>query len=231
MADFDDLILSVTARLTHEFDFAFTKNNGDLANRLRSKFALKEKSAGEVHIISLDEDGDVRIQYKTATCYISGAAITVAGWVTSAKLLAERGLDELTEMIEDISAERLQFPPRDYDIRLLIYSSPVLPEDFDAVLARSCGVALRSMFPGETHHLKRGRLLMEYQQDKFYDTLEFEASKVEEVQLRYRRAGKAQDFDSYGGFLRAADLKGLVEYLRPFAETFRKHLPMRQFGS
>ena len=102
MPDFDDLILSVTARLSHEFDFAFTKNNGDLANRLRSRFTLEEESARRAGNVTLDEDGDIRIRFETATCYISAGGITVAGWLTSSKMLAEHGLDELSETIERV---------------------------------------------------------------------------------------------------------------------------------
>jgi hypothetical protein len=232
MADFGDLILSVTARLTHDLDFAFTKNNGDLANRLRSKFAhQEEESTNEAQVLNLDEDGDIRIRFKGATCYISAGSIAVAGWLTSAKMLEEQGVDELSETIEHIFEERPQFQRREYDLRLLIYTGSVLPEDFDTALSRSCGVALQSMFADATPRLTRGRLLVEYQKGKFQDSLDFEASKAEEVQLRYGRTGKAQDFGSYAEFLRAADLRGLVEHLRPFAETFRRRLPLRHAGS
>src|SRR5580692_491063 len=166
MADVHDLLLSVTARLTHDFDFAFTQTNGDLANRLRSKFALEEESARKVSMISLDEDGDIRVRFPLATCYISAGAITVAGWLTSAKLLEERALDELSDTVELVFAERSQFQRREYDIRLLIYSRSVSQEDSDAALSKSCQVALQSMFPEERPpHLQKGRLLVEYQED------------------------------------------------------------------
>jgi hypothetical protein len=232
MADLHDLLLSVTARLTHDLDFAFTRTNGDLANRLRSKFALEEESVRKVSMIGLDEDGDIRVRFPLATCYISAGAITVVGWLTSAKLLEERGLDELSDTIEHVFAERTQFQRQEYDIRLLIYSRSVSQDDSDAALSKSCQVALQGMFPAESPpHLQKGRLLVEYQEGKFYDSLEFEASKDnEEVQLRYGRTGKAQDFDSFVEFLRAADLKGLVEYLKPFAAIFQKKVTMRSLG-
>lgn len=230
MADFHDLILSVTARLTHEVDLAFTNTNGDLANRLRSKFTLEEASLKKVISVGLDEDGDIKMRFPFGTTYISPGAITIAGWLTSTKMLAERGLDELSEIVEDIFAERRQFSRQEYDVRLLIYSRSVPEEDVDTALSTSCRPALQSMFNEEPppHLLRRGRLLVEYQANKFYDSLEFDASKdKEEVQLRYGRVGKAQDFGSYGEFLRAADLHGLVEYLRPFAEIYHKRVPLR----
>jgi hypothetical protein len=228
MADFDDLILSITGRLQHEFDFAFTKNNGDLANHLRSKFKPEEESAVRITAVTVDEDGDIRVRTEKATCYLSASAITVAGWLTSAKTLwGERGLDQLGETMECLFAERHAFQSRDYDIRLFVYARKVSDDDVDAVLSRSCGVALQSMFTqGIPHRLRGGRMFAEYQKDKFSDTLEFE-SLQNDVELRYIRAGKAQDFGSYRQFLRSADLNGLVEYIKPFAELFRKHLPAR----
>jgi hypothetical protein len=229
MADFSDLILSVTARLNHDFDFAFMTNNGDLANRLRSKLSLEQEAANrKASKVSVDEDGDIRIRFPLATCYVSAGAITIAGWLTTAKWLEEHGLDELSDTVEYVFEERLQFQRREYDMRLLIYSRSVSQEETDAALSKSCRVALESMFAqAPPPYLGRGRLLVEYQEGKFSDSLEFEASKEkEEVQLRYGRAAKAEDFKSYREFLRAADVKGLVEYLRPFAEIFQK-LPLR----
>jgi hypothetical protein len=232
MADFNDLILSITARLKHDIDFAFNTNNGDLANRLRSKFALENESIRKVSSVNLDDDGDIRMRFPLATCYVSAGAITIAGWVTTAKMLEQHGLDELSETVEYVFAERPQFQRREYYIRVLIYARSVPQEATDAVLSKSCLVALQSMFPEERRpHLQKGRLLVEYQEDKFSDSLEFDASKdKEEVELQYGRAGKAQDFDSYREFLRAADVKRLVEYLRPFAEIFQR-LTLRNVGA
>ena len=38
MSNFDQLILSINSRIGHEKDLAFSKNNGEIANRIRAKF-------------------------------------------------------------------------------------------------------------------------------------------------------------------------------------------------
>jgi len=55
MATFDQSIVSVSGRLTHEWDFTFYKNSGEIANRIRTELgsALKE--------IRIDKDGDIDI--------------------------------------------------------------------------------------------------------------------------------------------------------------------------
>lgn len=233
MPEFDDLILSVTARLTHEIDLAFSKNNGELANHLRSKFKPSEDSAVSITEVALDEDGDIRLRIGKSTWYFSATSVTAVGWLTSAKAIREgEGLDGLSDTMERLFAERNEFQPQSYDARLLIYSRGTPDDEVDAALLQSCGAALAGILSPETTtpRLSRGRVLVEYQRGSFVDSLDFEASKGN-VELRYGRAGLAKDFTTYGDFLRSAKLNELVDEIRPFAETFRKRTAMKRPGA
>ncbi len=54
--DFDNSIVSLSGRLNHQWDFAFYKNNGEIANRMRVELGSE---AQELKI-----DGDVDIEMK-----------------------------------------------------------------------------------------------------------------------------------------------------------------------
>ena len=54
-------------------------------------------------------------------------------------------------------------------------------------------------------------------QGKFLDSIELEASS-KDVQLRYSRNANAAHFDSYTEFVEEANLPGVLEELKPFAE-------------
>jgi hypothetical protein len=61
MPGFDDLILTVTPRITHEEDFAFAKNKGELANLVRSDYLPRvcELCAMRGAGVWIDDEGDI----------------------------------------------------------------------------------------------------------------------------------------------------------------------------
>lgn len=72
--------------------------------------------------------------------------------------------------------------------------------------------------------MSKGPLLVNFQKDGFSDSADFEASN-EGVQLRYIRTAHAKDFVGYGEFLLASNLPGILDEIRPFAETFNTFKP------
>jgi hypothetical protein len=231
MSNFEELILSVTSRVTHEPDFTFSQTNGEFANYLRREFASETEGPLNLTGVELDQDGDVRARVERATCYFSASTVTVAGWLTSAKKLLEvSDLSRLGEIVEVLCSKRSQFRHQEYDVRLFVWVRAVSESDLEAILSRLCSAALAGMVAGNiSPHFNRGRIQMEYQKDKFNDSVELEASK-DGVELRYVRAGRPKDFDSYRGFLGSADLRGLVEDMRPFVDMF-KTSQLRPFGT
>jgi len=83
MATFDQSIVSVSGRLSHDWDFTFYKNNGEIANRVRAELgpALKE--------IRIDKDGDLDIDVIEHGDFIATpSAVIAVGWLTNSKALS-----------------------------------------------------------------------------------------------------------------------------------------------
>jgi hypothetical protein len=230
MPDFDDLVLSITGRLKHEFDFTFRTSNGDFANRVRGLTLRSNEPDKAIPVtnVSIDEDGDVTLKgHKRdfGSWYFTPSSVTVAGWLTAARFLREgHGLDDLGQLVEELYSLRSQFRPKEYDIRLFLYGRAT-PEGVSATLARSCVPALGAMLSsGAPSQISSGEVSATYQKGSFSDVLEFKASD-EGVELRFIRSGDSKDFSSYSEFLRQANFHEFIEDIRPFAETFVMRAP------
>jgi len=232
MPDFEDLPLSVTSRVTHQTDFAFEKNNGEFANRLRSKFNTAKEAGPRIERISIDDDGDISIRTNNpegGTWYVSASSVTIVGWLTSARKLRDtHGLDELGHTTESLYAERSQFQPELYDVRLFLFARSVPEGDFSAILSRSCGAAFGNIFTkGVPLRMSKGRISAEYQKDGFSDSVDFRIS-ADGIELRYIRAALAEDFASYNKFLLSSDFIGVVDDIKPFAEMMKLAVPVQK---
>jgi hypothetical protein len=213
MPGLDDLIVSVSGRLVHQWDFAFYKNNGEIANRMRRELgsALKE--------ISLDSDGDIDLRTDQGTFYVTPAGVVAAGWLTNSKSLlsGSRGTEEFAQVIELLANAKGSFAPEGYSVRLFFRFTP--ESGLRLIGARGFESVLRSILGDKTpSDVKSYKFSSKHDKGEFSDSIELEAS-AKDVQLRYSRDWNGTGIDSYRAFLEAVDLTGLIEDLKPFAEV------------
>jgi len=212
MATFDQSIVSVSGRLTHEWDFTFYKNSGEIANRLRAELgsALKE--------IRIDKDGDIDMEaIEEGNFIVTPGAVIAAGWVTNSKALSgQQEIKKFAGMIELLAKSKGSFTTEVLNVRLFFRFRP--ENSLDLLRERGYESTLRLILgekaPSEVRSFKFSTT---QSKDKFLDFMELEASQ-KDVQLRYSRSGNGTDFDSYSEFVEAANLTGLLEELKPFAE-------------
>lgn len=212
MATFDQSIVSVSGHVTHEWDFTFYKNNGEIANRLRTELgsALKE--------IRIDKDGDIDIDtIEEGNFVVTPGAVIAAGWLTNSKaLLGRQEIKKFVGMIEQLLKSKGSFATEYYSVRLFFRFRP--ENSLNLLRDRGYESTLRLIL-GEktTSDVQSFKFSTTRRKDNFLDSIELEASP-KDVQLRYSRSGNAADFDSYTEFVEATNLTGLLEELKPFAE-------------
>ena len=212
MSTFDQTIVSVTGRLTHQWDFTFYKNNGEIANRARTELGSTQKQ------MTIDRDGDIEIETNEGTFYVNPGGIIAAGWLTdSTSILVPQEMQRFTRTIELLAKSKGPFTTETYNIRLFFRFRPensmnlLRDRGFESTLQLILGEKVSSdvhSFKSSTTHSK----------GKFFDSIELEAS-LKDVQLRYARGGNGADFNSYSAFVEAADLAGIMKDLKPFAEV------------
>ncbi len=213
MATFDQSIVSVSGRLTHEWDFTFYKNSGEIANRIRTELgsALKE--------IRIDKDGDIDIELiEEGNFIVTPGAVIAAGWLTNPKTLSEQQeIRKFAGMIELLVKSKSSFTTEMFNVRLFFRFRP--ENSLNLLRDRGYESTLRLIFgekaPSDVQSFKFSATRSI---DEFLDFIELEASP-KDVQLRYSRSGSGTHFDSYPEFVDAANLTGLLEELKPFAET------------
>ncbi len=220
MSIYDDMPLSLTATLMYETDFTFSRNVGDIANRLRSKFRLKG-GVDDVALLSIniDDDGDISLKTNKCTAFVGPNRILIIGWLTTPKTLSSgQHLQELQTLVDSLSAEKSPLLPDSYIIRLFVIARFISRQGLKLIKARFSDNLLQSVFgsviPAEINGYK---LKTSLTRGVFSDSLEVEGS-FKEVQLRYTRQAEAHQFRSYLDFLETAALGSLTEDLRGLIE-------------
>ncbi|HXL09675.1 MAG TPA: hypothetical protein VN966_05600 [Candidatus Bathyarchaeia archaeon] len=211
MANFDQLIVSVSGRLTHQWDFTFYKNNGEIANRLQAELGSAQKQ------ITIDREGDLNIETsEMGTFYVTPGGVVAAGWVTDSKsVLVQQEIGKFTRTIELLAKAKGSFTTESYNVRLFFRFRPgnslslLREHGFKNILESILG----DQTPSDTESFK---FSTSYRKGGFLDSLELEATP-RDVQLRYSRSGA--DFVTYHEFLDAVDLAGIMKDLKPFAEV------------
>ncbi len=222
MPSFDDLILSFTGRIVHQVDFAFQKNSGEIANQLRAKFSgVPPSPLSGLKDITIDEDGDIAIQTETSPLYVTSDSVFVAGWLTTPRALSEgQHIEKLSSTLESLLKARHPLGPEAYQVRIFFTARFVQRQGLNLLQSQCCHGALKSILGQKTpSEVDAFRMSADYGKGMFSDSLELEGSR-REIQLRYGRETSAKNFRSYSAFLEAADLRGVVEDLRPFIEVF-----------
>jgi hypothetical protein len=210
MATFEESIVSVSGRLTHEWDFTFYKNSGEIANRLRAELGsvLKE--------IRIDKDGDIEIEaIEEGRFIVTPGSVIAAGWVTNSKTLSgQQEIKKFVNTIELLAKAKGSFATEFFNVRLFFRFRPENSLNLlrDRGYESTFRLILGEKAPSDVHSFKFSTTRSN---DKFLDSVELEASS-KDVQLRYSRTGNGTDFDSYTEFVEAAKLTELIEELKPF---------------
>lgn len=218
MPDTELSIISVAGRISLVPDFAFYKNNGDIANRIRAELGT---TVGQIEI---DNEHDIEIQTGQGSFYVTPNGVVSGGWITDTSKLSERQeLSDFAQLMESIARCKGSFAIVSYGVRLFRRFTP----ENGLGLIRSHGFnnGLQSLLgektPSEVQSLK---FSARYEREKFSDSIELEASE-KDVQLRYSRDGAGTDFESYRTFLEACNLPGLIEDLTPFYNILKAAEP------
>jgi hypothetical protein len=212
MSNLDQSIVSVSGRLNHAWDFAFYKNNGEIANRTRTELgsALKQ--------INIDKDGDIDVEtINEGSFFVTPGGVIAGGWATESKSLSDQQeVEKLAHIIELLAKAKGAFTPEFHNVRLFYRFRPENSLSLlrDRGLEGSLRLILGEKAPPDVHSLKFSTTRTK---GRFFDLIELEASP-KDVQIRYSRTATGE-FDSYQAFLNAVDLPGLVEELKPFAEV------------
>jgi hypothetical protein len=207
----DGLIVSVAGRMMHPWDFAFYKNNGEIANQIRI-------AVPSIREIKLDEDGDVNIRTPDmGTFFATPSGVAGGGWLTDSRSLSQpNSTEEYAQTMDSIFKAKGSFVANSYSVRLFFRFTP--ENGLKLIGAGGLEVLLQSILgdkiPSDVESYKFSAA---HDKDGFSDFVELEAS-VKDVQLRYSRE-KSEHFDSYSAFLSSVDLPRLIEDLRPFSDV------------
>jgi hypothetical protein len=220
MSNFYESIVSVSGRLTHQWDFTFYKNNGEIANRIQAELGPGQK-------ITIDREGDIEIETNdVGTFYVTAGGIIAAGWLTDSKsILVHQEIGRFTHKIELVAKSKGSFTPETYNVRLFFRFRPENSLNLlrDRSFQSTLQLILGEKAPSDVQSLKSSTT---HTRGKFLDFIELEASS-KDVQLRYGRSGNGADFSSYSAFVEAADLAGIMKDLKPFAEVLLQAEPQR----
>jgi hypothetical protein len=224
--DLDSWIVSLSGRLSHQWDFTFYKNSGEIANQVRTELGAYVKE------INIDSDGDIDVKAESYGSYfIRPNGIVAGGWLTDVKHLSEQGEDVAAfgQLIESVyKATKGPFTIDSYGIRLFLRFSP----ENTMNLMRSLGFdrPLHSIFGDKTpSDLQSLKYSTSYVHEKFSDSVELEAS-LKDIQLRYSRDSVGTNFSSYRMFLSDVNFKTIIDDLRPICEPLAAAEPRKRFA-
>lgn len=224
MPNVGDLKISITAQITHQFDFAFQKNNLDIANQLRAKFLSERLFGGPSNLqsIEMDDDDDIALRTNKGTLLITDSDVMVVGRLGALKALSDaQYLDELAHTVEWLFEQRSSFMAELYAIRIFIWDQTISREG-RSLLESRFDANLKTLF-GDTapSGMEGYRILTKYERGAFDDTWELDVSK--RVQLRFSRESHTMNFESYRKFLRDTDLPSALEPVKALLDIFVQH--------
>jgi hypothetical protein len=216
MVNLGETIVGASSLIEHGQDFAFRKNNGEIANKLREDFSGAGRFAKSASLqeIFIDEEDDIGVRTDKGTWYLTPNSISIVGWPVRLKDLSAQGcLDELALMTQTLFEGRKILGAQLFSIRLFFLPSH-LPGPNLTAFANAAYAPLRSLLGKRT--LPDGvasRFLTTFRVGNFESTLELELQEGE-MQLRYTREAAAQHFRSYPEFLEQVQLGEMGEDLR-----------------
>src|SRR5260370_10066727 len=174
MANFDDLIFSLTGRLVHQNDFAFQSKNGEIANQLRVTLSRADPRVPGLSAkqMDIDSDGDISLLTDKGTVYITANSVFLTGWKTTPKELSEdEHLEELSAIMGLIFDSRSPLEAQSYQARLFFTArfNPLKPRIGASALGPRCyDATLRSILaPNVPSEVTEFRTFSAFQQVKF----------------------------------------------------------------
>ncbi len=222
--DLDNWIVSVSGRLNHEWDFAFYKNNGEIANRVRAELG------SHIREIAIDSDGDIDAKTEHyGTLFITPNGVLAGGWLTNVKGLSEPGEDFVGfgQLMESAYKIKGPFTIDSYGVRLFLSFSP--ENTVSLLRSQSFDSSLRSIFSERTpSDIQSLKFSTKYVREKFLDSIDLEASP-KDIQIRYSRDSVGTNFVSFRTFLSAVDFKSIIDDLRPLCEPLASVEPRKRF--
>ncbi len=218
----DSLLLSISASLAHEQDFTFYAKNGEVANRIREE--LGKQSPSLLKGIELDSDSDVRVKTDMGSFYVTPTGVRASAWLTELKELREIGaLQEYSRTIDLLFHTGNSFRAKSHSVRLLFRFTPAngVTRLKPGILDTALRTILGDKAPDEVSTFETS--VVYWRGEHFLDTLELEAIH-DQVQLRYNRTSW-DVYESFQGFLEAANLIGIVDDIESFLETLQDNVP------
>jgi hypothetical protein len=218
----DDLLLSISANLTHERDFTFYAKNGEIANRIREE--LEKRSPSILNDIELDSDGDVRVKTGMGSFYVSPTGVTASAWLIELKELREiAALQEYSRAIDLLFHAGSSFQVKSHSVRLLFRFTPAngVPRLKSGIIDSALRTILGDKAPDVVTTFKTS--VMYWRGEQFLDTLELDAVP-DQTQIRYNRTS-LDVYESFQGFLEAANLNGIVGDIESFLQTLQDNVP------
>jgi hypothetical protein len=219
MTSLEQVLVVVSGFVEHERDFAFRKNSGEIANRVRAEFSEgKYREFAALQEIFIDEEDDIGVRTEKGTWYLTPTSVSIVGWpVRLGDLYTTGCLGGLAGLMESLLESRKMFKAELLSVRLFFLPKLTPESDLRALeqLAYSPLVALfgeRAPQDGAT-----SRFLTTFRSADFDNTLELEI-KGKEIELRYTREATASAFPSYLEFLEKAQLGHMADDLRTTLE-------------
>ncbi len=217
MNTFQDLLLTFTTRISHEEDFAFDRDRGPLANALRKELLQLSISEPDLELrdVAVDEDGDISVQTKKCSVFVTSDSLLMIGWVTTPEELADASfLSKVSRLVATLFEARGSFRPKTYGARWL-FSTRFPPRiDSTSLTSKIYAPILASILEDVPSSVNSFQVNSNYRSGEFSDLVEIEISK-RDIQIRQGRESDASNFHDFGEFLLRADLAGTIDRLRP----------------
>lgn len=223
MSSLDDLILTLTSRIIHEQDFAFRKNKEEWANRIRSDCLpmVRTTISSSLAAVSIDDEGDVRIDSDRGVFFLTDSSVIVGGWLTTIGALSDAGeIRRISQVIEELFKARAPLSPTSYDLRLFFSFRFKEPTAMNLLLSNYFAAAAPKILGDTTtSQLQNLRFSAGSVRSPFEDNLELDGT-LSEFRVRYLRESKSEGFKSYSEFLSSASPAEIAGNLRHYLEIF-----------
>src|SRR5689334_13776334 len=139
-SEFDNFIVSFSGRLNHAWDFTFYRNNGEIANQIRTELG------SQVQEIKIDSEGDINVGTARGSYFITPGGVVAGGWLTILKNLSEQNekIENFASIMDSLYKLKGSFPTEGCGARIFFRFTPV--DGLKLLRDRSFEGSLQSMF-------------------------------------------------------------------------------------
>lgn len=120
----NSLLLSVSATLTHPYDFTFYRNSGEIANRIRAD--LEKEGPSRLKDVTIDSDNDIVVKTNLGNFYVTPTGVTTSGWLTQLKniLAAMPKTSEYSRVLDFLAGVSSSIKADSHSVRLPFRFTP-----------------------------------------------------------------------------------------------------------